>query len=98
MSDKEIHQNLSKKRPQKNCRGGFGVYCCISGCQSAFYDTNRVKTGIDFLNCQKIQYCVTNSCKLLKDIGVLEELINLVKRKKSWFVNFILTQSKFEYL
>ena len=46
MSDKEIHQNLSKKGPQKNCRGGFGVYCCISGCLSAFYDTNRVKTGI----------------------------------------------------
>ena len=43
MSDKEIHQNLSKKRPQKNYRGGFEDSCCIPGCQSAFYDENRVK-------------------------------------------------------
>ena len=35
-SDKEIYQNSSKKRPQKNYSGGFGDYCCIPGCQSAF--------------------------------------------------------------
>ena len=35
---------------------------------------------------------------MLKDIGALEELTNLVKQKKPWFVNFILTQSKFGYL
>ena len=46
MSDKEIYQNLSQKRLQKNYSGGFGDYCCIPGCQSAFYDANRVKTGI----------------------------------------------------
>ena len=41
MSDKEIYQNSSKKRPQKNYRGGFGDYCCIPGCQSVFYDAKR---------------------------------------------------------
>ena len=46
MSNTEIYQNSSQKRPQKNCRGGLRDYCCIPGCQSAFYDANRVKTGI----------------------------------------------------
>ena len=45
-SDKEMYQYLSKKPPQKNYKGSFGNYCCIPGCQSAFYDANRVKTGI----------------------------------------------------
>ena len=44
MSDKEIYQNSSKKRTQKNYRGVFGDYCCIPGCQSAFYDVKKVKT------------------------------------------------------
>ena len=73
MSDKEIYQNSSKKRTQKGYRGVFGDYCCIPGCQSAFYD----------VNCKKVQHCVINSCNLLKDIGVLPELIDLVKRKNS---------------
>ena len=46
VSDKEIYQNLSKKRRQKNYRGDFGDYCCIPGCQGAFYDANRIKTSI----------------------------------------------------
>ena len=46
MSEKEIYKNLCKKRHQKNYRGSFGNYCCTAGCQSAFYDANRVKTGI----------------------------------------------------
>ena len=46
VSDKEIYQNLSKKRRQKNYRGDFDDYFCIPGCQSAFYNANRVKTGI----------------------------------------------------
>ena len=41
------------------------------------------------LNAQQNHLALTLSLKLP---------INLVKRKKSWFVNFILTQSKFEYL
>ena len=53
MSDKEIHQNSSKKCPQKNYRDGFGYYCCIPGCQSAFYDAKRVKTGIALFKLQK---------------------------------------------
>ena len=27
---------------------GFGNYCCIPGCKSAFYDSARQKTGISF--------------------------------------------------
>ena len=46
ISDTEIYQNLSKKRRQKNYRGDFGDYCCIPGCQGAFYDANRIKTSI----------------------------------------------------
>ena len=46
ISDIEIYQNLSEKRRQKNYRGDFDDYCCIPGCQNAFYDANRVKTGI----------------------------------------------------
>ena len=46
MSDKDIYQTLSKKRHQKNYGHGFGDYCCIPGCQSAFYDANTVKIGI----------------------------------------------------
>ena len=46
MSDTEIYQNSSKKRPRKNHIGGFGDYCCIPDCQSAFYDANRLKSGI----------------------------------------------------
>ena len=98
MSNTEIYQNSSQKRPQKNCRGGLRDYCCIPGCQSAFYDANRVKTGIALFKLPKDQHCVRNGCKLLKGTGLLEQLINLVKQKKSWFVNFILTQSKFGYL
>ena len=33
-------------RPKKNLTGGFGNYCCVPGCASAFYDNNREKTGI----------------------------------------------------
>ena len=66
MSDKEIHQNLSKKRPQKNCRGGFGVYCCISGCQSAFYDTNRVKTGIVLFKLSKDPVLCNKQLQVIK--------------------------------
>ena len=46
MSDTEIYQNSSKKRPRKNHIGGFRDYCCIPDCQSAFYDANRLKSGI----------------------------------------------------
>ena len=89
MSDKEIKncQNSSKKRPQKNYRGGLGDYSC----------TPDVKVPL-MMQIEKKQHCLRNGCKLLKDIGVLEKLINLVKRKILWFVNFILTQSKFGYL
>ena len=46
ISDTEIYPNSSKKRPPKNYTGGFGDYSCFPGCQSAFYNANRVKTGI----------------------------------------------------
>ena len=100
MGGKDIYQNSSKKHPQKNYRDGFGDYCCIPGCQSAFYDANRVKTDIAIFELPKHPALRQKWLlrKLLKDIGVLEELTDLVKRKMSWFVNFILTQSRFWYL
>ena len=55
MDDKEIYQNSSKKHSQKNYRGSFGDYCCIPRCQSAFYDANRVKTGIGLFKLPKHQ-------------------------------------------
>ena len=33
-------------RSSKKVTGCFGNYCCVPGCTSAFYDNNRVKTGI----------------------------------------------------
>ena len=67
MSNKEIYQNLSKKRPQKNYRDGFGDCCCIQGCQSAFYDANRVKTG-------------TALFKLPKDPVLRKKCLQVIKR------------------
>ena len=34
----------SRKRSKKKLVGGFGNYCCVPGCKSAFYDKNREKT------------------------------------------------------
>ena len=66
MSDKEIYQNVSKERPQRNYRGGFGDYCCIPGCQRAFCDANRVKTGILLF-------------KLPKDPALRKEWLQVIK-------------------
>ena len=59
--------NLGKKRPQGNYRGGFGDYCCIPGCQRAFYDANRVKTGIALY-------------KLPKDAALRKKWLRVLKR------------------
>ena len=67
MSDRKIYQNSNKKRPQKNYRGSFGDYCCILGCQSAFYDANRVKTGMVLF-------------KLPKDPELRKKWLQLIKR------------------
>ena len=67
MSDNKIYQDLSKKRSQKNYRGGFGDYCCIPRCQSAFYGANRVKTGIVLF-------------KFPKDPGLRKEWLQIIKR------------------
>ena len=46
----EFYSNCwSKKRLEKNCSAGFGNYCSIPECESAFYtkrDGKRVKTGM----------------------------------------------------
>ena len=53
----EFYSNCSsKKRPEKNCSAGFGDYCCIPECKSAFYtkrDGKRVKTGISLFRFPK---------------------------------------------
>ena len=45
----ESSSTTSRKRPKKNLVGGFGNYCCVLGCKSAFYDKNREKTNISLL-------------------------------------------------
>ena len=67
MSNIERYQNLSKKRPQKNYRDGFGDHCCISGFQSAFYDANRIKTGISHF-------------KLPKDPALCKKCLQVIER------------------
>ena len=67
MSNTERYQNLSKKRPQKNYRDGFGDYCCISGFQSVFYDANRIKTGISHF-------------KLSEDPALCKKCLQVIKR------------------
>ena len=67
MSNIERYQNLSKKRPQKNYRDGFGDYCCISGFQSVFYDVNRIKTGISHF-------------KLSEDPAMCKKCLQVIKR------------------
>ena len=57
MMSAEFYSNCSsKKRPEKNCSAGFGDYCCIPECKSAFYtkrDGKRVKTGISLFKFPK---------------------------------------------
>ena len=90
----DLIADISKKCPLKNYRGGYGDCCSIPGCQSVIYYTNRVKSGVALFNLSKVPAMRVK--KLLKDTGLLEELINSVKHKKSWFENFILTQIKLE--
>ena len=90
----DLIADISKKCPLKNYRGGYGDCCSIPGCQSVIYYANRVKSGIALCNLSKVPAMRVK--KLLKDTGLLEELINSVKHKKSWFENFILTQIKLE--
>ena len=47
----------SKKRPEKKCSAGFGDYCCIPECKSAFYtkrDGKRVKLALAYLSFRKV--------------------------------------------
>ena len=90
----DLIADISKKCPLKNYRGGYGDCCSIPRCQSVIYYANRVKSGIALFNLSKVPAMRVK--KLLKDTGLLEELINSVKHKKSWFENFILTQIKLE--
>ena len=50
---KESSSKTSRKRPKKNLVGGFGNYCCVPGCKSAFYDKNREKTNISLFTIPK---------------------------------------------
>ena len=57
MVSAEFYSNCSsKKQPEKKCSAGFGDYCCIPECKSAFYtkrDGKRVKTGISLFKFPK---------------------------------------------
>ena len=41
----ESSSKTLRKRPKKYLVGGFGNYCCVPDCKSAFYDKNREKTN-----------------------------------------------------
>ena len=51
----ESSSTTSRKRPKKNLVGGFGNYCCVPGCKSAFYDKNRENANISLLAISKIE-------------------------------------------
>ena len=101
MSDKEIHQNSSQKCPQKNHRGCYGDYCCIPGRQSAFYDANRVKICIALFKLPRDSALRKKSLQVIKRYkrtggdDKFSKFSKFSETKRSWFVNFILTQSKF---
>ena len=50
MVSAEFYSNCSsKKRPEKKCSAGFGDYCYMPECRSAFYtkrDEKRIKTSL----------------------------------------------------
>lgn len=46
----ESYSSSSKTRPEKNLSGSYSNYCCIPGCTSAFYNSNREKTGISLFS------------------------------------------------
>ncbi|XP_057292554.1 uncharacterized protein LOC130621265 [Hydractinia symbiolongicarpus] len=53
MNSQKVYAGSSKSRPQKNLSGGFGNYCCIPGCKSALYDSDRKKTNIGLFRIPK---------------------------------------------
>ena len=65
MSDKEITSKFTQETSSE--KFGFGDYCSIPGCQSAFYDANRVKTGIAIF-------------KLPKDPALRKKWLQVIKR------------------
>ena len=47
MVSAEFYSNCSsKKRPEKKFSAGFGDYCCIPECESAFYTKRDGKTSL----------------------------------------------------
>ena len=80
MSDKETYQNSHRKCPLKNCRGSYQITVAFQDVKSPFMMQIESKLVYDFINYQNIQHYVRNGCKLLKSIGVLLELINLVQQ------------------
>ena len=49
----ESSSTTSRKCPKKNLFGGFGNYCCVPGCKSAFYDKSRENTNISLFTIPK---------------------------------------------
>ena len=44
MMSAEFYSNYSSKKcPEKNYSAGFGDYCCIPECKSAFYTLNVIE-------------------------------------------------------
>ena len=49
----ESSWTTSRKCPKKKLIGGFGNYCWVPSCKSAFYEKNREKTNISILKIPK---------------------------------------------
>ena len=62
----ESSSTTSRKCPKKNLVGGFGNYCCVPDCKSAFYDKNREKTNISLLTIPKREDLRKKWLKVLK--------------------------------
>ena len=64
----ESSSTTSRKHPKKNLVGGFGNYCCVPGCKSAFYDKNREKTDISLFTITKREHLRKKWLSVLKHV------------------------------
>lgn len=67
----------------------------MPGCQSSFYDANRVKNGFTLFELPKEPVLLQKQLQVIKRYWGADRFSKI---KKLWFVNFLLTQSQFGYL
>ena len=84
--DEECYVGSSRKRPKKNLSGGFGEYCCVPGCKSAYFDSNREKTGISLFKIPSKDRDRRNWIRILKNIRRKGSFDDFNPNKKSVYV------------